>query len=71
MSESSLKHYLPVVTSHVDLTISRMKEELNKQGHIDIWKWWMFMTTDVIGELTFGESFRTLQQGKARLRSFS
>jgi hypothetical protein len=61
---------MPTVTSHIDLTISRMREELNNHGHMDIWKWWLFMTTDVIGELTFGESFNTLQQGKVSVQAF-
>lgn len=64
MSESALKAYIPAVTSRVDFAISRMREELNNEGAVDISKWWLFMTTDVIGELTFGESFKTLEQGK-------
>ena len=64
MSESSLKHYMPVVASKVDLTIKRMKEEMQTRGVADVWKWWLFMATDVIGELSFGESFMTLEQGK-------
>lgn len=64
MSDTGLKGYIPAVTSRVDLAVSRMREELKKQGTVDIFKWWMFMTSDVIGELTFGESFKTLEQGK-------
>jgi hypothetical protein len=29
-------------------------------------KWWTFFTTDVIGELTFGDSFRMLEQSKVK-----
>jgi cytochrome P450 len=64
MSDSGLRGYLPAVTSRVELAISRMREELHQQGAMDIFKWWMFMTTDIIGELTFGESFNTLEQAK-------
>lgn len=34
------------------------------RGAVDVYKWWMFMATDVIGELSFGESFRMLEYGK-------
>lgn len=64
MSESALKNYNTAIMSRVDYTITRMREEFNKQGAIDVCKWWLFMTTDIIGELTFGESFKTLEQGK-------
>jgi hypothetical protein len=30
----------------------------------DVFKWWLFMATDIIGELSFGESFRMLEAGK-------
>ncbi|KAG6310732.1 hypothetical protein E4U22_003104, partial [Claviceps purpurea] len=64
MSESSLKSMLPQVTSHVELAIQRMKEESKDRGVIDVFKWCLFMTTDVIGELSFGESFQMLEKGK-------
>lgn len=46
------------------MTIQRMAEETNTRGTADVFKWWLFMATDIIGELSFGESFRTLEQGK-------
>ncbi|KAG6108951.1 hypothetical protein E4U14_003415 [Claviceps sp. LM454 group G7] len=64
MSESSLKTMMPQVTSHVDLAIQRMKEESKARGVIDVFKWSLFMTTDLIGELSFGESFQMLEKGK-------
>lgn len=66
MSESSLKTMMPQVTSHVDLAIQRMKEESKARGVIDVFKWSLFMTTDLIGELSFGESFQMLEKGKVR-----
>lgn len=32
----------------------------------DILKWWTLMATDVITQLSFGESFEMLEQGKVR-----
>jgi cytochrome P450 len=63
MAESSLKSILPVIEARLALTLSRMKEEMTSRGAADVFKWWMFMATDVIGELTFGDSFRMLELG--------
>ncbi|KAI1109861.1 cytochrome P450 [Nemania sp. NC0429] len=64
LSESGLKSYLPQVETKVNLVIKRMEEEFKTRGTTDIFKWWLFMATDVIGELSFGESFRMLESGK-------
>ncbi|KAK3936112.1 cytochrome P450 [Diplogelasinospora grovesii] len=61
LSESSLKTVEPTIRSRVDLALERMTEELKVRGVMDVYKWSMFMTTDVIGELTFGQSFRMLE----------
>lgn len=41
-----------------------MSEEMKSRGVADVFKWWTFMATDIIGELSFGESFRMLEHGK-------
>lgn len=41
-----------------------MAEEIQNRGATDVFKWWLFMATDIIGELSFGESFRMLEAGK-------
>ncbi|KAI1332317.1 cytochrome P450 [Xylariaceae sp. FL0255] len=64
MSESGLKSFLPVIDSRVRLTIQRIGEEYETRGVADVYKWWLFMTTDVIGELSFGQSFQMLESGK-------
>lgn len=63
LSESSLKSMIPQVEARVTLAIQRIREETKSRGAADVFKWWRFMTTDVIGELTFGESFRMLELG--------
>lgn len=66
MAESSLWSMLPIVEARLVLTIARMKQEMASRGAADVFKWWLFMATDVIGELTFGDSFRMLELGHAR-----
>ncbi|KAI1637841.1 cytochrome P450 [Biscogniauxia mediterranea] len=66
LSESGLKIFLPQIDSRVRLAISRMAEEAKASPThtVDVYKWFIFMATDVIGELSFGESFRMLEHGK-------
>ena len=44
-----------------------MAEEMKTRGAADVFKWSLFMAADVIGELTFGESFRMLELGMVGL----
>lgn len=64
MSDNSMRQYEPIVASRVHLCITRMVEEAKSRGVIDVFKWWLFLTTDTIGELAFGESFRMLEHGQ-------
>lgn len=63
-SDASLQTFQPGIESRIRLTMQRMAEETETRGAADVFKWWMFMATDIIGELTFGESFRMLERGK-------
>jgi cytochrome P450 len=62
MSESSLKSMYPAIQANVNLAIQNMRDEMKQRGAADVFKWWLFMATDIIGELTFGESLRMLEQ---------
>jgi hypothetical protein len=39
----------------------------SSRGVADMFKWWLFMATDIIGDLTFGSFFDMLVQGKVNL----
>lgn len=71
ISETGLQVLLPQVDTKVRLAVHRISEEMYTRGAADISKWWMFMTTDVIGELSFGESFRMLEYGEVRTMTWS
>lgn len=64
MSESSLKLVEVYIRRNIDLAVKGISEEMSQRGAADVFKWWMFMATDVIGELSFGESFKMLESGK-------
>lgn len=65
MSETSLKSMTERVHDRVSLTMDKMQEEKDQRGATDVFKWWLFMATDIIGELTFGDSFRMLELGES------
>ncbi|KAJ5691987.1 hypothetical protein N7462_001410 [Penicillium macrosclerotiorum] len=64
ISDSSLTRFEPLISNRVQIAIDRIGEEMKDRGAADVFKWWLFMATDVIGELSFGESFRMLEAGK-------
>ncbi|KAJ5671123.1 hypothetical protein N7507_000250 [Penicillium longicatenatum] len=64
ISDSSLSKHEPLISSLVYLAIDKIAQEMETRGVADVFKWWLFMATDVIGELTFGESFQMLQKGE-------
>ncbi|KAI1273301.1 cytochrome protein [Xylaria sp. FL0933] len=65
MAERALDWALPIVEARIALVLSRMRDEVDSRGAADVYKWWLFMATDIIGELTFGDSFRMLESGHA------
>ena len=64
MSEASMVNFEPIVADRVNLCMKRMGEEMQSRGVADVYKWWTFLATDTVGELSFGESFRMLEYGK-------
>ncbi|KAF5621099.1 phenol 2-monooxygenase [Fusarium tjaetaba] len=64
LSESSLKAVEPTVDAYVKMAIASMKREMDERGAADVAKFWLFMATDIIVELSFGESFGILEHGK-------
>ena len=64
MSEASLKNVEYIVHERASLAVEKIGLEMSKKGAADVMKWWLYFSTDVIGELTFGDSFRMLEQEK-------
>jgi len=66
MTESNIKTLEAGILWKMDLCMQRMREEMDSRGAVDVFKWFMFLATDVIGELAFGDSFHMLERGKVR-----
>ena len=64
MSETALRQHETLVMGKVQLAVTKMGEEAARLGYVDVFKWWTFMATDVIGELSFGKSFGMLESGE-------
>ncbi|KAF4449388.1 hypothetical protein F53441_7367 [Fusarium austroafricanum] len=64
LSESSLKTVEPAVDAYVKKALNSMRREMDERGAMDVAKFWLFMATDIIVELSFGESFGILENGK-------
>jgi hypothetical protein len=60
---SLLANWEPVIRGKTELVVRKIKEDAKGTG-ADVFKWWTLMATDVIAELSFGESFRMLELGK-------
>ena len=54
----------PIIANRIRTAVDKITMELTDHGVTDVFKWWLFMATDIIGELTFGDSFRMLEIGK-------
>lgn len=57
LSETSLKLWTQRVHQQMSLVADKMQQEMDSRGAADVYKWWFFTATDIIGELTFGDSF--------------
>ncbi|CAK7222504.1 hypothetical protein SEUCBS140593_004921 [Sporothrix eucalyptigena] len=62
--QASLRHtWTEAVHERVKLAVDRIREEA-LGGEADILKWWTLMTTDIMAQLSFGESFHMLELGE-------
>ena len=52
LSESSLKTVEPTVNKNIDKAMEGIEKEMKANGTADIFKWFLFMATDIIGELS-------------------
>lgn len=64
MARTNLAQLEPDVMRRIRLTVQRMQDENKNHGVIDVFKWWTFMASDVITQLSFGESFQLTEHGE-------
>ncbi|KAG9237249.1 cytochrome P450 [Amylocarpus encephaloides] len=60
-SDKALQEQAPLIKKYIDLLMKRLHENSEK-GPQDLVKWFNFVTFDIIGDLSLGESFDCLQK---------
>jgi cytochrome P450 len=65
-SDRALREQQPIVESHVDLLMQRLREQALQGEFVDLHKWFNYVTFDVVGDLAFGESFGCLENSVAQ-----
>ncbi|KAF6832232.1 cytochrome p450 monooxygenase [Colletotrichum plurivorum] len=64
-SKSQLRSQWEEVIKTITIkAVDRIAQDLQQTGKADVFKWWTFMTSDVSGELMFGESWDMLGRGE-------
>ncbi|KAL9046724.1 MAG: hypothetical protein Q9214_000511 [Letrouitia sp. 1 TL-2023] len=67
-SENALRQQEPLLQSYVDLLISKLREQITasttSKAKIDLVKWFNFVTFDISGDLSFGDSFHSLEESQ-------
>lgn len=66
-SEIALREQESIMTVYFNLLVARLKDQIRdptRKGKVDMTQWYNFTTFDVIGDLSFGESFQALEKGE-------
>ena len=65
-SERALIQQEDLLLSYVDLLVNRLRQQVSSPSTavVDLVKWLNFTTFDVIGDLSLGESFKCLEDGR-------
>jgi cytochrome P450 len=54
----------PRIVEIVNQAMDKIGKDLKETGKADVFKWFIMMTTDVLGELAFGEPFRMVEKAE-------
>ncbi|KAK5168932.1 uncharacterized protein LTR77_006241 [Saxophila tyrrhenica] len=63
-TEKWISNMEPFIADITRSATARMADEASRHGFTDVFKWFTFMATDVIGESSFGTSFRMVERGQ-------
>ncbi|KAH7156076.1 cytochrome P450 [Dactylonectria macrodidyma] len=59
-----MNNWYPVIVDNVTMAVEKIKREATQTGEADVFKWWTYMTADVISHLAFGEPLGMLNLEK-------
>ena len=64
-TDKALRDYSHVLEDNVDLLIRKFRDKATHAESVDLVSWFNFLTFDVSGTLSFGESFGSIEAGRA------
>jgi cytochrome P450 len=64
-SKQALLEQEPILRGYVDLFVTKLREMAHKGQPANMVSWFNFCTFDIIGDLSFGEPFGCLREGKS------
>ena len=63
-TDKTLKEQTPIIESYVNLLISQLREKSASNTPVDLKDYFTYTAFDIMGELSFGESFHCLESGR-------
>lgn len=63
-SKQALLEQEPILKGYVDMFVKRLREMAHRGDAANMVSWFNFCTFDIIGDLSFGEPFGCLEEGK-------
>lgn len=68
-TEAALAKLEPTILNLAQTAVVKMGKESRAHGCVDVLKWWTLLAMDVIGQLSFGQSFDMVERGEVRIHS--
>lgn len=69
-TEKALRDQEPILTRYFDSLIQKLNENCTN-GPVDLSKFFNFVTVDIIGDLTFGQSFDCLKNSALHVSNYT
>lgn len=63
-TEKAMREHEPMIQHHVNLLLSKFRNEAAKETPFDVVDWFEYAAFDIVGDLSFSKSFRTLENSE-------
>ncbi|KAL8950541.1 MAG: hypothetical protein Q9222_003430 [Ikaeria aurantiellina] len=63
-SDRALRQQEPLLMKYIDLLVTRLHEHAKSASVVDMVQWFNFTTFDIVGDLSLGEPFGGLEEGR-------
>lgn len=59
-----MREHEPMILHHLDILISQLRKEAHRKLPFDVVRWFECVAFDIVGDLSFGKSFGTLEKSE-------